>query len=180
MKNFEFDGFFRTFKTEFLPKPDMTPGTGAELDVNADHFTLENIEKKEKFITEMRKEMLLQAFEAEKADKRRKLTAAKLNNVKDVAEIDEIELDLEADTDYGDFAIGSTKADIQFKAAMLGGLPGNTDPSQRLIADWNVVSGGKKVEISYETFLRMSRLMLDSLYDFCTAVGKPEKKPEDS
>jgi hypothetical protein len=182
MSNFEFSGFKRPpVKREYFPHESIKEGSGVQLALNLDLLTLEKMEEIDAQFDAMFAE-ISNTIENPVADELQVSQPAESQAlVKVGSEVDEelvpVPVKKESYRSLSMFQLD--KAIIRFRAQMLGGLPGEDDPDKRFIKDWNVVENGKKVQVCYETFLRMSKPQLDHLYNFVTEeASNPTKKKD--
>lgn len=139
---------------EYKPTEDIKDGEGLQLKLNLDLLTMARLE-------EMEKEFETTANTVAKVLKKN----------------DEPESESETEETEKISIFHFDKANIRFKARMLGGEPGENNPDDRYIADWNVEADGKPVPVCYETFAAMPATVLKNLHDFVTGeASAPTKK----
>lgn len=158
---FELNSFRRPAEAaEYKPKHIAT-GDGVQLMLNLDWLTLAKMEETEadmlRSIEFENKQLMTVGNEAaekeNKSDDLNLLYKAQIHSI-----------------------YGFQKAQHCYKARVLGGKPGSTDPTDRVIQSWDVISGGVAVPVCYESFVQMPEAILTSLYDFCTNYSVTVKK----
>lgn len=165
---FEFTGFSSpAVEREFLPTDSTKPGEGVTLWLNLDLLTIEYMEALEAEFNKQCDEAITQfagiAPEPEpepetksgaKKSKALAVAGTKPEPKRDLPALPKVELFL------------MEKARYRFFIIAMAGQPGEDNPDTRLLRAWNVYRDGKKVPVSYESFLDMPPHALARMYRF--------------
>ena len=163
---FEFANLGRpAVDAEFKPHDAIADGEGLMLKLNLDLLTMERLEEME---TEFQKattvtEPVSARPESEKSSEAEKSGEAENTDRKEITP-EKISI------------FYFEKANIRFKARMLGGKPGEDNPEDRYIREWNMQAEGKPIAVAYEFFEKMPSNVLNRLYDFVTGEAMAVKK----
>lgn len=136
-------------EAEFKPNEQIVDGEGLKLQLNLDLLTVGKMEEVEAENRQREKDLtVLEAKQKNKSKKKEESISA----------------------------FHFIKTDIRFKARQLGGKPGENNPADRYIADWDLVQNGAKVPVSYEIFEQMPLQLLNELYNFVVGEANSVKK----
>lgn len=138
-------------RKEYIPHESVKEGEGLQVELNLDLLTLELMEQLDAEIKKTISDIGEQSGETDSAEALAKFEMFHFE-----------------------------KMNIRFKAQMLGGKSGETDPDKRFVRSWDMVGeGDKPIPVSYEVFEAMPKPVLDKFYDWVTnEAAKVTKKNE--
>lgn len=164
--------------TAFYKPEHVKTGKGVEMEINPNLLTIERMEQVEAEFHKIRMDLL--------KDIQTPVKTIVINP--DAAGKPKSPNGKTAEPEHASSPIEEKPAEIfftekhvhRFRARMLGGKPGETDPDARYIRRWKVVENGVPVPVCYETFEKLPSRVLNDLYRFVTEeAGKPTKKNEE-
>lgn len=164
MKTFEIENLYAPpFDTEFKPRSEIPDGEGLPLSLNLGLVTLDFLDYMKRSIGEIN-EIL------EKPEENAEENAEALPET-----VEQPQKAGQKETQWVD----DIREQMEFHAQILGGKPGETDATKRVIRAWGLVRRGTPVEVSYEELIGWNMGMLSKLFHFCVfQAGEPKKTSE--